>query len=280
MDFTPVPAGTLAPAALVLRGSDHEVQFQSADSFHTVTSTTLYARDGPVANSKLARYSRVGGLLAGYFFTSDPGVIHALLHRKVVGPIKLRALWLRLVHDGLPDDAALDSREFHAAAESIVTGLDFSALDPAYLLLAGDLRDTQVSAHAAAATVWLRSGQFISLCEPVTGVVDLYRLTHLGAFYHFTPGLFLAVSRDNAGMHFRLLMEACRRGGDPVRRAHVGHAPRHSSGGARHFRCFGSHAWLDNGTSPTVRSTRCRARHGPFRSACPQLVGLGRQHFK
>ena len=201
MDFTPVPVGTLAPQALVLRGGDHELQYQSTDSFHTVASKTLYSRDGPVANAILARYSRVGGLLGSYFFTSDPGVLHALIHLGVVAPLKLRALWLRLVHDGMPDDAALDSHEFHATAESIVAGLDITALDPAYLLLAADILPTQVSVAVAAGTIWLRSGQFVSLCEPVPDTAGLYRLRHLGAFYHYTPGLFLAASRASFFRH-------------------------------------------------------------------------------
>ena len=149
MDFTPVPAGTLGPQALVLRGPDHELQYSTADSFHLTLSTTLHARDGPMANTKLALYSRTGGLLGGYFFTTDPAVLTALAHRGVPSGLKLRGLWLRLVADGVPDDAELTSREFHAAAGAVVGGLDFSALDPAYLLTFADLHFTQPPAAIA-----------------------------------------------------------------------------------------------------------------------------------
>ena len=78
----------------------------------------------------------------------------------MVGPTKLRATWLRLVNDGLPDNAALSAKAFIAAGEDIFSGLDFSALDAAYLVTAADLVTTEVppGALGGAATLCTLGG--------------------------------------------------------------------------------------------------------------------------
>ena len=96
VQFTPVPAGTLPPAALQMRGPDHDVQYSTAISLHTVLSDALVSRNAPVAAHRLASYSSFGGALASFSFTSDAAVLFHALHDAVVDPGKLLAIftWL------------------------------------------------------------------------------------------------------------------------------------------------------------------------------------------
>ena len=45
MDFAAVPPGTAAPAALTLRGPDHDLELAPADDFVTAVGTPLFQRD-------------------------------------------------------------------------------------------------------------------------------------------------------------------------------------------------------------------------------------------
>ena len=43
MDFSAVPAGTAAPAALALRGADHDVEFAVASRFNSILGDAVNA---------------------------------------------------------------------------------------------------------------------------------------------------------------------------------------------------------------------------------------------
>ena len=76
MDFTAVPAGTAAPAALVLRGADHDVEFAVASRFNSILGDAVNAANAAgVANAKAAPYSDVAGLITSFLFTADAAVL-------------------------------------------------------------------------------------------------------------------------------------------------------------------------------------------------------------
>ena len=161
MDFVPVPAGTADAAALTLRGSDPDIVFAQTSGFNTTLGDALAAQPGAAAADRQAAYSDVAGALTGGLFTRDPLVLQSLVHAAVVGPAKLYATFLRLVHDGLDDATPLSLKEFRAAREVVIEGLDLGNLDAAYLVEAADLVDTEAPAGALGGngTLYLRSIQ-------------------------------------------------------------------------------------------------------------------------
>lgn len=73
MDFGPVPAGTLHPAALVLRGGEYDVVADAGH--HMVAQCASFTRpiSAPGAGAdRLMQYSNVLGSLGGALFTEDP----------------------------------------------------------------------------------------------------------------------------------------------------------------------------------------------------------------
>ena len=115
--FTPVPAGGGVPAALQVRGLDHDIQYGTGISLHTVLSDALVSRNAPVAAHRLASYSSFGGALASFSFTSDSAVLFHALHDVVVDPAQLLAIFAWLTQHGVPEDASLSLPAFWAAAE-------------------------------------------------------------------------------------------------------------------------------------------------------------------
>ena len=142
MDFSPVPPNTTPAQALQLRGPDPDLFVAAADSYITTLGDALEVQTPPVAGQRCVPYSRGAGAQAGMLFTRDPAVLARFAHGAVVAPLKLRAHWLRLIADGIPDTAALALHEFHAACESLLGGLDYSNLHADYLVTHADLFDT------------------------------------------------------------------------------------------------------------------------------------------
>ena len=70
MDFEPVPAGTAAPAALQLRGADHDLDFAAGDSVEVALGGSLHHATGApfglvlvqvtCSTSRVARWSLAG----------------------------------------------------------------------------------------------------------------------------------------------------------------------------------------------------------------------------
>ena len=79
MNFTAVPAGTAAPAALVLRGADHDLEFPSASPLNMILGDALHATNAAVANTKAIPYSDLAGLITSFLFTSDAVVLATVL---------------------------------------------------------------------------------------------------------------------------------------------------------------------------------------------------------
>ena len=164
MDFVAVPAGTARVAALALRGADPSLSFATADSFNTTLGDTLCAVPGAPGRMEAA-YSNVAAELVGALFTNDAAVLDSATILSVINPAKLRAVWLRLVADGLDDAASLSGSRFRYERDNVLAGLDYTALAVGYLVTAADLFLTQASAGAlggAATSIasrsWMLSG--------------------------------------------------------------------------------------------------------------------------
>ena len=161
MDFVAVPAGTAPVAALALRGADPPLSFATADSFNTTLGVALCAVPGAAPGRMEAAYSNVAAELVGALFTNDAAVLDSATILSVIDPTKLRAVWLRLVFDGLDDAASLSGSRFRYERDNVLAGLDYSALGMpvGYLVTAADLFLTEVSAGAVGggATLWVRS---------------------------------------------------------------------------------------------------------------------------
>ena len=103
MDFSAVPAGTAAAAALALRGADHDIEFAATSKINVVLGDALNATDAVAhANYKAAPYSDVAGLITSFLFTSDAAVLAAILWQDVISPAKLEAAFTYLSHN-FPD---------------------------------------------------------------------------------------------------------------------------------------------------------------------------------
>jgi len=128
MDFVAVPAGTAPVAALALRGADPPLSFATADSFNTTLGVALCAVPGAAPGRMEAAYSNVAAELVGALFTNDAAVLDSATILSVIDPSKLRAVWLRLVFDGLDGAASLSGSRFRYERDNVLAGLDYSAL--------------------------------------------------------------------------------------------------------------------------------------------------------
>ena len=212
MDFVAVPAGTARVAALALRGADPSLSFATADSFNTTLGDTLCAVAGAPGRMEAA-YSNVAAELVGALFTNDAAVLDSATILSVINPAKLRAVWLRLVADGLDDAASLSGSRFRYERDNVLAGLDYTALAVGYLVTAADLFLTQASAGAlgGAATLWVRSATIRAFASPVRGQPGLYSLAPLADLYRFAPGIFHTATRDLVDSPFRLVLEESQR---------------------------------------------------------------------
>ena len=139
MDFEPVPAGTLPPAALVLRGSDPNLAVPTANSLNTSLGVSLHAVNAAGGQRHL-KYSGVSGLIAGAFFTRDPAVLQSLLHGAVPSPAKLRALWTYLTANGIDATAPRTPEHIVETIEAIVaTWVTAAVVPPEAILVVADL---------------------------------------------------------------------------------------------------------------------------------------------
>ena len=68
MDFVAVPVGTTPDQALLMRGSDHDVELATNDPFVVVLGQAAQARAAPGGRSLLS-YSTVSGVMSGHLFT-------------------------------------------------------------------------------------------------------------------------------------------------------------------------------------------------------------------
>ena len=89
MDFVAVPPGTAAPAALVLRGPDPDLELAPGDDFITAIGAALGARITGGGARRSTLYSSVSGILSGFFHTDNPALLASFLHLQ--GPSPLRA---------------------------------------------------------------------------------------------------------------------------------------------------------------------------------------------
>ena len=100
MDFSAVPAGTAAPAALALRGADHDVEFAVASRFNAILGDALNATNAlGVANTKAVAYSDLAGAITCFLFTSDAAVLSSVLWQNVISPAKLQAAFTYLTQN-------------------------------------------------------------------------------------------------------------------------------------------------------------------------------------
>ena len=89
-DFTPVPAGTPAAAALVLRGPDPDILSVAGTNFQVMVSANCGERVGPVANQRLGLLTP---RLAGSFASRSSIVTsRCLTGRRTALPLTPRSL--------------------------------------------------------------------------------------------------------------------------------------------------------------------------------------------
>ena len=77
-----MPVGTLAAAALVARGGDHDVDMPSGHAFNVVLGGSLLSRSAVGSRAHIC-YSSVSGALSGHFFTNDLAVLTSQLHARI-----------------------------------------------------------------------------------------------------------------------------------------------------------------------------------------------------
>ena len=212
MDFEAVPAGTGPFAALLLRGPDHSIEYLQSDAFNTVLGDATISVAAVAANTRSSPYSSVSGVLAGFTYTRDPLVLTDLLHGSVLSPTKLRAVFHFLTQNGIATTQELSQSEFLAAGETVINTINMAAFPAALLVVHADLFATEAPAGAVggAASIWLRSAQFLHVAEPVAGQPGLYRLRWLGQLHYTAPGVFRTATRDLPGAGYRVLLEMCR----------------------------------------------------------------------
>ena len=104
MIFTPVPAGTPAAQALILRGAEHDIL---VDATHISVSnwsavTKPVAAPGAPAD-RLIQHSLICALLGGSLFTEDLNVLLTSTAMAVVQPNKLDDSMNRYIADGFDD---------------------------------------------------------------------------------------------------------------------------------------------------------------------------------
>ena len=156
-------------------------------------------------------FSSVSGILSGFLFTSDAALLASVLHLRGPPPAKLRGVWTWLLANGMPSHAQ-DVTEFLSNGEAVISTVDPNAIPAALLLSFAELFDFEASAGVVggAATLWLRTAQYIHVATPVEGAAGTFRLTWLGSLHWYTPGIFHTATRDLAGTPYRLLLEQCR----------------------------------------------------------------------
>ena len=161
MDFEAVPAGTLPPAALTLRGPDHTIEFLQTHAFQLVLGDATRSSATLIANTRSSTYSSVSGALSGFAHTRDPAVLTSLLHGSVITPAKLLAIFNYLTQNGISTNQALTHPEFLAAGETVVGTINPAAFPAALLVTNADLHTTEAPAGpiGGAATLWARSAQ-------------------------------------------------------------------------------------------------------------------------
>ena len=98
MDFAPVPAGTLPPVALTLRGGDPDVEAPAASAYIALLGDAHHARNA-AGNRKAVDYSSVAGTVVNYLFTADPAVLSLGVSAEAIGPARLDAAFAFLTQN-------------------------------------------------------------------------------------------------------------------------------------------------------------------------------------
>jgi len=106
MDWTPVPPGTPAAAALVMRGPEHDVVVDAAHQFvchllrcfHLAFTKPIVAPGA--AGSRLIQYSTLLGVHGGHLYTEDNGVLMQSTSQVVILPARVEASRARYVAEG------------------------------------------------------------------------------------------------------------------------------------------------------------------------------------
>ena len=204
MNFSTVPPGTPAPAALILRGGDHDIEYLGGTAYANALGATHLQRIAAGANTFGTPYSSCAGAAVEFMLTNDAGVL-ASFHTQIhVLPAKLQAAYAYLLSQPQLQAAPLSEAEFRAGGEAILASLDLSAPPAALCLTAGDIGINEPPAGGAGP--WRRAGLVQHLAEPVTSGGGYYRLRAWGAIIRTAPGIFLAASRDNLGCAYYTLI--------------------------------------------------------------------------
>ena len=166
MQFAAVPAGTAAPAALTLRGGDHDVEVPSNNNYVKFLGDAHQVTDHPVnANTKVTQWSSLAGVVVEYMYTTDSNVLDTGITAGVPGVAPLDAAFTYLTQD--MNASQMTESEFRASADALIASLDLDSMPAALLLLPAGIHATEApfGALGGGPTLWRRSGTFRNLAE-------------------------------------------------------------------------------------------------------------------
>ena len=117
MNFAPVPAGTPAAQALVLRGADPDLEFAPASAYNQYLGITQHATNGIAPNTRALPWSTVAGTVSGYMFTVDPNVLATGLFTEVPTGAALETAFNFITQN--MGGAPFTEEVFHECAEAV-----------------------------------------------------------------------------------------------------------------------------------------------------------------
>ena len=98
MNFTAVPPGTPAAAALALRGGDPDLEFPTAHAYERALGVAHGTRNAAAANTKAACWSEAAGAILPFLVTRDPLVLAQDMCRSLLGPGRIDAAYLHYLN--------------------------------------------------------------------------------------------------------------------------------------------------------------------------------------
>ena len=212
MQFSAVPAGTLAPAALQLRGADPDVEHPAGSPYIAMMGATHNARAAVAANNfRATSWSATAGTIVNYMFTDDQAVLATSNITSVVDLAAIDAAFNYITQGW--NNVPYTEEEFRGSAEALMASLDYTNMPPALMLLPAGLFavDAPGGALGGNATLFRRSGTIQQAATPVPLQPGLFRLRPLAALYRLAPGFFLTADRDLPNTPLAQILDTARR---------------------------------------------------------------------
>ena len=212
MQFSAVPAGTLAPAALQLRGADPDVEHPAGSSYIAMMGATHNARNAvAAANHRATSWSATAGLVVNYMFTDSQAVLATSTVISVVDLAAIDAAFNYITQGW--NNVPYSEEEFRESAEALMANLDHANMPPALMVQPAGLFAVEAPGGAMGGnqTLFRRSGTFQQAAAPVPAQPGLFRLRPLAALYRMAPGYFLTADRDMPNTPLAQILDSARR---------------------------------------------------------------------